>query len=172
MLMVPLTLLAIGLWSWRGWLQECRSLLALTPVLLVTLLISSDALAWRLRPAGRFGAVYHVALPADAREFRAFFSGGGFADTLDAFAFQTNPTATNALLAAHPFKEAMVSDWSAKGGIAAHLFGQVGQDWPDPRTWPKARLYRYNEIDTAGALYYDLITDETMTKVFIIAYGI
>jgi len=166
-------LAVFGLWQWRSWPLAWRSLAALSPLLLVALLdftASAADLAWpRLRFAPEFG----TDLPADARELHAFFSSFPFTQgtrSTDCFAFQTSAAATKALLSARDFMEEDTKVTPAREALMLERIGAV--DFPDLRTWPGVKAYRYESLIKQTGIedqtfVIELMTDETMTKVFV-----
>ena len=167
--MPPLLMLTVAIWKWRNWPPAFRTLCALYPALVFAAMAVVVALTHLAEPSGRFQKAYGGGLPEDTREFHAFFSRTGFWEPQDAFAFQTTPEATKALLAAHPFAETTTDLWTKSPATALILAHATGGGWPDPRSWPGLKAYHY---DQAAATHgFELLTDATMTRVFIVVWS-
>ena len=165
----PIIMLATAIWKWRKWRPEFHTLCALYAPVVFAVMAVVVTLNRRAEPSGRFQKAYGGALPADVRELRTFFSRTGFWTPQDAFAFQSTPEATKALLAAHPFTVTASDPWAEPPGTARILAQASSRDWPDPRGWPGLKTY---SCDNGPApRHFVLMTDETMTRVFIVVWS-
>lgn len=162
--MVCWILAVTGVWQWRKWPPGGLPAVALGPMLLIALLdlaLSAGGLIW---PQLRFGPDYGMDLPADARDFRGYFSRLKLGqDATDCFAFETTAEATKVLLAAHEFKESPPGSTPAKEMGMLDELGARG--FPDLRTWPGVKCYQL--ADPKHSYTIEFITDETTTKVYI-----
>ena len=168
-LMPPLVMLTVAIWKWRNWPPEYRTLCAIYPALVFALMAAVTTLGNGAAPAGRFRKAYGSGLPEDAHELHVFFSRTGFWAAQDAFAFQTTPEAARALLAAHPFAPSTADLWAGSTRTAYLLQQTGGPGWPDPRTW--TGLKAYTCADNPAPHHFELMTDTTMTKVFILVWS-
>jgi hypothetical protein len=160
----PWWLLLEGLWRWRRWSRAPFFTLALSPLLLLSLWSIGYAAWVRAHPIERFSDIYQVVLPSDAKNFCAYFSGGGLSDHNVYFAFDTSPAETQRLISAHSLKPLFFYE---AGNLkkAAAILQQLG--YPGSHDWSDIKIYRKQDVQDMNSWTYEVMTDETMSKVII-----
>lgn len=103
-----------------------------------------------------------MVLPANAKNIRTYYSGGGFADKGDEFYFETTPEEVDRLIGELALQRDISTDWPERVQRLMPL--------PDaPTRWAGAVKY-YGDRNSVE--FYMLITDGTRRRVWIQVLGI
>ncbi len=132
----------------RGWLK----LIIISPAIG---LVTSSVLTQPTSPE-RFEQITNVTFPETYSESRFHHYGGGLADHSHTFVFTTTPEETQRLI--------RELELSQKDSFSNQNFEKLLQKYPGGTIYHRA-------VDDRN-WYYDLITDETQTKVWINLWGI
>ena len=160
---IPWSLLVMGLYvlfKRKKW----RSHVVLSPVYLI---VGMTLLGLIIQPptaAKRFEGSTGIEFPKGVKNLKRHFSGGGIADYMDLYSFETTPDEVDRLI------EGMGIDLGMKGTLLSevnqHSSVQVIPGGPDYRDWSGAIEYSKHDFPKSGWFCY-LITDESRTKVYI-----
>lgn len=164
---------AIGLWAlcvWRRW-NTRRIWIILIPFMVVV-----APTAWRLCSpatytappiAQHFEEITQAPLPASAKNVKAYFFGGGFADRSDRFYFECSAQDTEQLIKTWGLVERTSDSWSSQNTL-------YGSDWPNPFQWEGKRCYEDQNMNRRPFknAFFTLITNADKTKVFIFFHTI
>jgi len=166
---VPITALILFLIRRKQLSPRWRTLIVISPVLILSLLQFGGSVARPLKSQERFAKMMDCELPPQATVFKAWHSGGGLIDFLDMYHFKTTPEGIDQLLASRPYKpDASVVMTDPEFRIH-HELPVIGvsppEGWPKPRDWPGLEIYRYEK----KTWFYYILTDGEKSQAFVIA---
>ncbi len=151
-------LIIYGLYRWRRW-QRGRTVAIVFPGIVALILAVVGLIVSPTTPAARLKRSTGAELPSSARDLRAHFTGGGFADYWDTYYFRCSSADTDTLIRALSLTQAGSFDQLQPST-------RPSLSWPDPSTWAGGTLYRGGKGD--GLWFYTLRTDATREQVYLI----
>ena len=149
-------LLIYGLYRWRGW-QRFRSLVIVSPSLVLCASVITGLIFSPTTPASRLKRFTGIDLPASAHDIRTDFTGGGICDYGDTYYFRCDPKETDALVEA--LRLHFVEPRSSEA------FGRISPEWPDLSEWSDRSAYAGETAD--GVWFYYFVTDAAREQVWL-----
>lgn len=166
-LVLPIILLILYLIR-RRWMHPLlRSLIVVSPALVITVPGLIEALVSPTRPDVPFAERMGHPVPNDAGAFKAWFSHSP-GESRYMFSFRCSAEATESMLAANAY-EVIENPSMLDPEIGQYYELPMGgmvvpKGWPQPKTWDGIKIY---SSDVAGGYLY-LLTDESKSRVFIL----
>jgi hypothetical protein len=165
-LILPVTLLILGLIREKRITPWARTLIVMSPVFLVNLPTLADAIFSPTSVRKDFQKRMHHPLPANATRLHAWYSHApGEASYM--FCFNTMPEDTEALLESGSFKRRENHEMNEPefGGYFDLPIGgaRIPEGWPHPKSWEGFEVYSSDTIKD----YSYILTDKSKTKVFV-----
>lgn len=158
--LLPWSLLVFVLYRWRKW-KRFRTCWVLAPAVLVLIASVAGLIVRPSMPQSRFKNFAKTDLPTDARNLRYHFSGGGFADYVDTYYFETTPQEVGRLIRDLSLEPDEV--FGFEGTYFTPVKPMPG--WPDFSTWEGAKQFK--GWDFKRQWYYYLITDSSKTHIYL-----
>lgn len=158
--LLPWNLIIFGLYRWRKW-ARFRTPLILAPACLALLLSLIGLATNPPTPSNRFKAFTKIDLPHETINLHYFFSGGGITDYTDIYYFETSSDEVTRLITQLELEQ----DKTRPDSEYFHCSIRVLPNCPDYLTWTGATYYR--GWDERQHWFYELITDSSRTKVYV-----
>jgi hypothetical protein len=159
LLLIPWRLAVEGICMWRKW-WRFRSAVVLAPAILFLLTAIASMLFFPPNPEKRFARFSKTSLPADCKNLKCHFEGGGIRDYDDAYVFETTPDEVQRLVREMKLKH------DKAFGYDGFFLERPRDGFPDFRKWRGVTCYR--SFNRNSSWFYKLITDHTHTRVYVI----
>ncbi len=161
MIPFPLMVLILSITRRRRMSLIRRILIVTSPVIVIGFLMVGGSINSAFNSESRFAAMMDYRLPETPVNFKAYHSGGGFADYLDMYYFETNPDEVKKLLDLRPY---LLRDLPMSGSLP---IGGVSPPpgWPNPVEWEGLKVFEFHE----RTWFYYILVDDNQTQVFVIA---
>lgn len=158
--MLPWSLMVLGLYRWRKW-ERFRTQWILAPSVLLVLGMLGGLLVDPPTPSRRFRDFAKIEMPSNVRNLRYQLKGGGIADYSDTYYFETTPEEVERIIAGMSLDE---DKFYGREGLTLTSIKKL-PDCPDFSMWKGARKYKGS--DETMNWFYELITDDSRTKVYM-----
>lgn len=155
---LPWSFLIYGIYKWRK-LQKYRTHWIVAPSILPLIFVLWSFITNPPTPHKRFKSLTKVDLPRDLKNLNHHFSGGGIADYLDTYYFETSPEKIDKLIS--QLQVTLDEHYETE---LSHSIVPVLNGSPNYKEWSDAKQYKNNE----GTWFYYLITNNNKTQVYIV----
>jgi hypothetical protein len=158
---LPWSFLIFGLYRWRKW-KRFRLHWVLAPAVLAFCFSVGSICLNPPTASNRFKRFAKTELPSNAENLHYRFSGGGIADYMDTYYFETSPEEVDRII--DDMNLAEDACYGREG--LTHTAVSTLPDCPDFESWKDAKQYK--GWDDRKHWFYYLIVDSSRTKVYMV----